>query len=65
MRVFENRVLWRLFGPKKDKVTGSCRKLHNEELHQLGGAHNNHEGDEKCIQNFGWKAWREETTQKT
>jgi hypothetical protein len=30
--VFENRVLKRIFGPKKDEVTGEWRKLHNEEL---------------------------------
>jgi hypothetical protein len=35
LRVFENRVLRRLFGPKKDGVTGEWRKLHNEELHNL------------------------------
>jgi hypothetical protein len=33
--VFENRVLRRIFGPKRDHVTGDCRKLHNEELHNL------------------------------
>jgi hypothetical protein len=33
--VFESRVLRRIFGPKKDKVTGEWRKLHNEELHDL------------------------------
>jgi hypothetical protein len=33
--VFENRVLRRIFGPKRDEVTGSWRKLHNEELHDL------------------------------
>jgi hypothetical protein len=33
--VFENRVLRRIFGPKRDGVTGGCRKLHNEELHNL------------------------------
>jgi hypothetical protein len=33
--VFENRVLRRIFGPKKDEVTGDWRKLHNEELHNL------------------------------
>jgi hypothetical protein len=33
--VFENRVLRRLFGPKRDVVTGGWRKLHNEELHNL------------------------------
>jgi hypothetical protein len=31
--MFENRVLRRIFGPKRDEVTGSWRKLHNEELH--------------------------------
>jgi hypothetical protein len=35
LRVFENRVLRRIFGPKRDKVTGEWRKLHNEELHDL------------------------------
>jgi hypothetical protein len=33
--VFENRVLRRIFGPKRDEVTGEWRKLHNEELHIL------------------------------
>jgi hypothetical protein len=33
--VFENRALRRIFGPKKDGVTGDWRKLHNEELHNL------------------------------
>jgi hypothetical protein len=32
LRVFENRVLRRIFGPKRDEVTGEWRKLHNEEL---------------------------------
>jgi hypothetical protein len=35
LRVFENRVLRRVFGPKRDKVTGEWRKLHNEELSDL------------------------------
>jgi hypothetical protein len=35
LRVFENRVLRRIFGPKKDEVTGEWRKLHNEELRDL------------------------------
>jgi hypothetical protein len=35
LRVFENRVLRRIFGPKRDEVTGEWRKLHNEELHDL------------------------------
>jgi hypothetical protein len=35
LRVFENRVLRRIFGPKSDEVTGGRRKLHDEELHGL------------------------------
>jgi hypothetical protein len=35
LSVFENRVLRRIFGPKRDEVTGGWRKLHNEELHNL------------------------------
>jgi len=35
LRVFENRVPRRLFGPKRDVVRGECRKLHNEELNDL------------------------------
>jgi hypothetical protein len=35
LRVFENRVLRRIFRPKRDEVTGDWRKLHNEELHNL------------------------------
>jgi hypothetical protein len=35
LRVFENRVLRRIFGPKRNEVTGGWRKLHNEELYNL------------------------------
>jgi hypothetical protein len=35
LRVFENRVLRRMFGPKRDEVTGEWRKLHCGELHNL------------------------------
>ena len=34
-RVSENRVLRRIFGPKRDEVTGDWRKLHNEELNNM------------------------------
>jgi hypothetical protein len=33
--VFENRVLSSIFGPKRDEVTGGCKKLRNEELRNL------------------------------
>ena len=35
LRVFENRVLKRVFGPKRDEVTGEWRKLYKEELRDL------------------------------
>jgi hypothetical protein len=35
LRVFENKVLRRIFGPKRDEVTGEWRRLHNEELYAL------------------------------
>jgi len=35
LRAFENRVLRRIFGPKRNEVTGEWRKLHNEELNGL------------------------------
>jgi hypothetical protein len=35
LRVFENRVLKRIFGPKRNEVTGDWRELHNEELRNL------------------------------
>jgi len=35
LRVFENRVLWKISGPTRDEVTGEWRKLHNEELYDL------------------------------
>jgi hypothetical protein len=35
LRVFESKVLRKIFGPKRDEVAGELRKLHNEELHDL------------------------------
>ena len=40
LRVFENRMLRRIFGPKRDEVTGEWRKLHNEELNDLNSSPN-------------------------
>jgi hypothetical protein len=72
LRVFENRVLKRIFGPKSDEMAGGWRKLYNEELHglysspsivrvikaedEMGGACGAHGGGEGCIQHFGWEA---------
>jgi hypothetical protein len=35
LRMFQNRVVRRIFGPKKEEVAGGWRRLHNEELHNL------------------------------
>ena len=35
LRVFKNRVLWRIFGPKRDEVTGELKRLHNKKLYGL------------------------------
>ena len=66
--MFENRVLRRIFGPKRKGVTGQWRKLHNEELNDLycssnivrlikknemGGACGTYGGRERCAQGFG------------
>jgi hypothetical protein len=80
LRVFENRVLRRIFGPKRDEVTGEWRKLHNEELHNLYSSpdiimqvksrrmrwagHVARMGEES-VQGFGGKARRKETAGKT
>jgi hypothetical protein len=49
--VFKNRVLRRIFGPKRDEVTGEWRKLHNEELHIL---YSSGRGEESVL-GFGGK----------
>jgi hypothetical protein len=54
LRVFENRVLRRIFGPKRDEVTG-----------EWGGTCGTHGRGEKSVQGFGGKARRKETTGKT
>jgi hypothetical protein len=40
LRVFENRVLRRIFGPKRDEVTGEWRRLHNKKLYALNSSPN-------------------------
>jgi hypothetical protein len=78
LRVLENRVLRRIFGPKREE-DGSWRKLHNDEPHSLysspnivrvikikeveiSGACGTHGSGESYSQDFGWEAQREETT---
>jgi hypothetical protein len=40
-RIFENRALRTMFGPRRDEVTGDWRKLHNEELHNFAKCNQN------------------------
>jgi hypothetical protein len=81
LRVFENRALRRIFGPKRDEVTGEWRKLHNEELHNLYSSPNiirqiksrrmkwagyvARMGEERKVRSVGGKTRRKETTWKT
>jgi hypothetical protein len=51
--MYENRLLRRIFGRKRDEVTGWCRKLHNKELNEMGGACSAYGGEERRIQGFG------------
>jgi hypothetical protein len=80
LRVFENRVLRIIFGPKRDEVKGEWRNLHNEELHILYSSPNiiwqiksrrmrwaGHVArvGKECVQGFDGKVRRKETTWKT
>jgi hypothetical protein len=69
LREFQNRELGNVFGPKRDKVTGEWRRLHNEELrcicswtkywgdqiekNEMGGAYVTYGRQERCMQGFG------------
>jgi len=73
LRVFENRVLRKIFGPKREE-DGRYRKLHDDELYRMLLGRLNQGGFsgrdmwhawERCLKGFGWEARREETTGKT
>jgi len=59
--VVENKVLRRIFGLKRDEVTGELRKLHtqycsvNQNKNEMGGACSAYGGEERHIQGFGWE----------
>jgi hypothetical protein len=69
--VFENRVLRKILGPKRDEVTEEWRRLHNEELHDLYslpkimGVIKSRIMQKRCIQGFGRETRWKETTWKT
>jgi hypothetical protein len=79
--VFENRVLRRIFGPKRDEVTEEWRKLHTGELHNLFSSpviireiksrrmrwagHVARMGGGESVQGFGGKARKKETIGRT
>jgi len=81
LRVFENRVLRRVLGFKRDEITEEWRKLHNEELNvlyslpnsvgdkieknEMGGARSAYGGWERRVQGFGGETWGKETTGET
>ena len=80
LRVFGNRVLRRIFGPKRDDVTKDWRKLHNEDFNDLfspnivrviksrlirWAGHVARMGEERCIEGFGGETGGKETTCKT
>ena len=80
LRMFENRVLRKIFGPKRDEVTWERRKLHNEEIKGPYYSPNviratrsrrmiwvGHVAymEGRCIQGFGGETWGKETTWKT
>jgi hypothetical protein len=64
LRVFENRVLRKIFGPKRDGITVGCRRLRIEELNDLYCSPNIHYSDEQIEMNeMGWTCctyWGEE-----
>jgi len=54
LRMFENKVLRRIFGPRRDEVTGEWRKLHNEGLNDLYTSPKYCAGDKIEKNEMGW-----------
>jgi len=54
LRVFDNKVLRRIFGPRRGEVTGEWRRLHNEELNDLYCSPNIVRGDKIEKNEMGW-----------
>jgi hypothetical protein len=52
--LFENKVLRRIFGPRRDEVTGEWRRLHNEELNDLDSSIQYCAGDKIKKNEMGW-----------
>jgi hypothetical protein len=81
VNVFENRVLRKIFRPKRDEVTREWRRLHNEELYDLYSSPNiirdqirknetcracsTHTAEKRWMQDFGVEVWGNETTWMT
>jgi hypothetical protein len=81
LRVFENKVLRRIFGPERNEEAGEGRRLHNKELYALYFSPNNVRviksrrlkwaghvalwGEERCVQSFSGQKLGKETTSKT
>jgi len=81
LRVFENMVLRRIFGPRRDEVTGEWRRMHNEELNDLYSSpnivrviksrrmrwagHVARMGEKRGCIRVWWGNWREGTTGET
>jgi hypothetical protein len=63
--VFENSVLWKIFGPKREEVTTNLKKLHNAELHLYSSPYTVCAMKWRRISGRGWGMWPEWETGKS